>query len=104
MRRLYDNFNKITNIYHQNVREGKRNFLARQIDKRMNTCFIGCLDSIEKKLGSLWGQGKHFSELTDREKQFSKIWKSLRNEILDKGNIQKRLLIDEFDNYENRRA
>lgn len=68
--------------------------------QRCTTIFIGGLDSIEQKIGYLWGQGKPFDTLTEREKLFNQLWKELRKEILDKGNLQVKLAMRQIDLFE----
>lgn len=76
------------------------NALKNLIKRRLTTTFIGGLDSIEQRLGYLWGQHKPFDELNDREKVFYQLWKQLRKEILDKGNLQTKLALREVDLFE----
>lgn len=74
--------------------------LERLIKKRCTTIFIGILDSIEQKIGYLWGFGKNLQDLSDRERLFYQLWKELRKEILDKGNNQTNLLVSELQYFD----
>lgn len=77
--------------------EKSREALRRLVHTRCTTIFIGALDSIEQQLGHKWGFDKPLNELSENEKAWLQLWKSLRKEILDKGNNQKKLLISELD-------
>lgn len=74
--------------------------LRDEIEKKLKTTMIGAISSIEKHLGYLWGFGKNKQEqLTEDEEYFLNIWEEVRQEILDKGNSQKRAILDELPNY-----
>jgi hypothetical protein len=78
-----------------------RRGLNRLVQKRCTTIFIGALDSIEQKFGRLlWGIDKDLRDLTERERVFLELWKSLRKEILDKGNNQTKSLLKELELFE----
>ena len=63
--------------------------LRRLIEKRVRTVFIGAISSIEE---SPFGQLKN-------QPEWDQAWKELRNQILNKGNDQLRLLLEEIENY-----
>jgi len=70
------------------------------VERRIQTTMIGALARIEESLGFLWGQQKDKSEpLTEKEEQFADIWEYLRNDILNYGNKQIRLIKDDFHKY-----
>jgi hypothetical protein len=64
----------------------------------MRTIMIGSISSIEKVFGYLWGYGN--KNLTDNQKKFLELWKSLRQEILDRGNSEIRAAEQEIANYD----
>lgn len=80
-----------------NLQERLRRGLERIVKKRCTTIFIGTLDSIEQKFGYLWGLDKNLRDLTEREKLFLQLWKDLRKEILDKGNMQTNGLMKDLE-------
>ena len=73
--------------------------LKTQIGKRVTTTIIGSIDAAEKRFGHLWGKGKPTAECTPAELEFREIWTTLRKDILDHGNNQKRILLDELSQY-----
>jgi hypothetical protein len=73
--------------------------LQEVVRKKMTTTMIGALDSFEKAFGYLWGQGKHFNELTDNQKDFRDLWSETRNQVLNKSNAQLRNLLAETSEY-----
>lgn len=75
-----------------NAKEG----LEKLIKKRCTTIFIGALDSIEQKFGYQWGFDKSLSDLSEKEKLFLQLWKDLRKEILDKSNVQTKMLVEDL--------
>lgn len=83
-----------------NLQERLRRGLERIVRKRCTTIFIGALDSIEQKMGYLWGLDKNLRDLTEREKLFLQLWKDLRKEILDKGNLQTNTLLKDLEIFE----
>jgi hypothetical protein len=84
----------------ENATLKSREALDKIVSRRCTTIFIGCLDSIEQKLGHLWGMDKRLRDLNREERLFLEIWKSLRKEILDKGNVQKKALLEDTDCFE----
>lgn len=73
--------------------------LANQINKRFTTAIIGALDVVEKNLGSKWGKDKPISSCSPEELELREIWGTIRKSILDHGNNQKRLTLDELGSY-----
>lgn len=101
---IYDKAMDLNKRYKENsekvFKEKSLHGLQKLAKKRCTTIFIGSLDSIEQKIGYLWGNGKQFEQLTEREKLFLQLWKDLRKEILDKGNTQIKILLNELANFE----
>lgn len=77
---------------------GKDEELAIQLAiKRLKTVMIGSLSKMENSLGYLWGQHKNENELlTEQELYFDNVWQDVRNNILNHGNKQMRLLEEEL--------
>lgn len=73
--------------------------LSNHIDKRFTTSIIGSLDIVEKNLGTKWGKDKPISSCSPEELALREIWATIRKSILDHGNNQKRLLLDELKSY-----
>lgn len=104
---IYDKFSR-SNDRHRQMKEQNaaiagrisKDKLSQTVSTKMRTTFIGALDSIEKKVGFLWGYAKACESLTESERSYAKLWEELRNEILNKGNNQLRSLLLELGNYE----
>ena len=79
-------------------KENARNKLKMVATKRMQTTMNGAIASIEQVFDHLWGQIK--DNLTPEEEKLDELYEQLRNEILDKGNNQLRLLMSDLDGYE----
>lgn len=62
-------------------------------ETRVKTCMIGSLDIIEKSLSDLWDKG------TPEALELRQRFDTIRQEILDNGNRQIRLLDKEFSKY-----
>lgn len=80
----------------QKFLEECRKRLDKIISKKMQTTFIGALDSFEKYFGFLWGSEKDERDLTKEERRFDEIWEECRNDILNKGNFQLRAVQNEL--------
>jgi hypothetical protein len=65
--------------------------------KKFETAIIGILARIESYLGHLWGHLE--TNKTPEQNKLYQDWIDLRTEILNHGNNQKRLLLDELDRY-----
>lgn len=65
---------------------------------KIRTTMIGALDSIEKRLGYLWGHDA-LSQTPDQQ-ELKEEYEALRSEILDKGNGQIRNMQTELSEYE----
>lgn len=83
-----------------------KNHLEREVASRMNTIMIGILATLEKSVfGRLWGQqkcdekGYIIEELTEEEEQWLAEWENVRDEILDKGNNQIKLMKQDLRKY-----
>ena len=61
--------------------------MENELAAKMRTIMIGALDSIEKKLGPIWGCNEK-RQLTQEERDLAEVYAELRTEILDKGNTQ----------------
>lgn len=95
IRRNRDKIDKKEGDYEVQSRER----LAKIISKKLEKTFIGNISEFESKFGFLWGHGKKESELDTDEAYFRKLWKELRNTILNKGNDNIRAVQDELDQY-----
>jgi len=80
------------------LKERSRERLQSIATKKIRTTMIGALDSVEKKLGHLWGHDE--LDPTAEQIAFRKVYDELRSEILDKGNNQIRNLEAELIQYE----
>ncbi len=79
--------------------EKSKDRLFKVIKKKLETTFIGDIAAIEKSLGKLWGQEYHDDDLTKEEREAKKIWTTLRNNILDRGNAQIRGIKAELEQH-----
>lgn len=71
--------------------------LFNNIEKRFKTLMIGTLYRFEQAFGYLWNHGDDPS--TDNQMKFRQKWEDLRTDILNHGNNQIRLALNELDNY-----
>ena len=69
--------------------------LINQITKRFQTTIIGSLARFEDNFGYLWGFNSD-KELTDKQIEFAEMWEYVRTSVLNHGNNQMRLAIDEI--------
>lgn len=81
----------------------KEKQILSNIEKRLKTIMIGGLSKFEDSFGYLWnidGEPRN-----DREKDMLDSWEDMRNNLLNHGNNQIRLAMDElidFINYKNK--
>lgn len=78
-------------------KEASRTRLIKDVSKRMNTCFIGALDAIEKNMGFLW-EGDYCEQ--EAQEEMRRIFQNVRKEILDNGNNQIREFKGDLLNYD----
>ena len=68
--------------------------------KRLRTTMIGSLSKFENVFGYLWGHYKNNDEpLSEQEIYFDNLWQDVRNNILNHGNKQIRLLENDLDSF-----
>ena len=104
---MFNKMKEVTQRYNNQFRElqKKKNeesslaFLSGLVEKRMTTSIIGSLDAVEKQWGYLWGINKKANECTSEELAMRDKWAILRKSILDNGNNQKRLVLDEVQQF-----
>ena len=75
----------------KNYRKG----IIQQISKRFETTIIGTLARFEDSFGYLWGYNSD-KELTTQQQKFLDLWEILRTSILNHGNHQMRLALDDI--------
>lgn len=73
--------------------------LKDDVKKKIKTTMIGALASFEKGFGDLMGLEKDEESLSANQKKLQDIWYNVREEILDRGNLQIHSILDEIDNY-----
>lgn len=64
--------------------------LRELVSKRIKTVFIGAISSIENSA---------YGRLKDESPEWKKVFQELRKDILDKGNDQLKLLLEELGGY-----
>jgi len=65
--------------------------------KALETTMIGSLSKFENVFGYLWAHYKdNADQLTEQEAYFDNMWQDVRNNILNHGNKQKRLLEEDL--------
>ncbi len=70
------------------------------LSKKITTAFIGAVAACEKFLGEeLWGAGLPASECDQDHVYWRKIWRDLREQILNNGNVQLRAAMSELSKY-----
>jgi hypothetical protein len=67
--------------------------------RAITTAFIGAIAEVEKQLGYIWGQDKEPAKMTESECYFFDLWQQIRNNIMDAGNKQCRIIEKEFKKY-----
>src|SRR5688572_6960260 len=88
---------KIDNERDQQYKALSKERLLKICSTKIRTTMIAALDTVEKKLETLWqSTGKPSNE----QLVLIQLYQEMRKEILDKGNQQIRNLEDEFDQYE----
>jgi len=93
-KRKYDD-NKTRNSEHHQLMDKKR--LCESAKKKFQTTMIGILARIEKRLGDMWG---HFTARPTNEQVYmQETWQDLRDDILNHGNNQMRMFLEELDDY-----
>lgn len=101
----YLNYNQVNSLRQKQKEASRAKFLEdcrkrldKIISKKIETTFIGALDSFEKHFGFLWGQDKdEDAKLTKQEIQMENLWEACRTDILNKGNLQKRSASNEIN-------
>ena len=63
----------------EQYRENSKKRLLNNIKKKFDTTIIGSLAAFEEEFGYLWGHGKHYSELTDKESELRDMWNDVRS-------------------------
>ena len=80
-------------IYEERSKERLREI----VKSKCETILIGALSSFETSFGELWAHGS--KNKTEVQKQFLRIWRECRKDILDKGNGKIRDLEKELEEY-----
>ena len=75
------------------------NRLKQNISRKIRTTMIGAISSVEDTFGFLWGIDKLEDELTQEELEYRDSWDTTRTEILNKGNKQLRIALEEISEY-----
>lgn len=65
---------------------------------KVETTMVYPLSQFEEVFGAIWGHGVPEEQLTDGQRQHRALWNSCREKILDNGNRQKRILLNELEN------
>lgn len=92
---IYKYNNRKKRYYATNIEKNK---FGRNVQIKLETCFIGDLHKFEQEFGQLWGHGKEYSKLTDVEKKWRQKWNECRTRILDHGNKQIRDMYRDLNN------
>ena len=82
------------NKYLQNSKQRLQNIISTKI----RTTFIGAIDAFERTFGDIWGYNSD-KPLTKSQEELLKLWKQVRNDILDLGNNQLRAAMLELENH-----
>lgn len=82
------------------VEKGSKNRLKNITNKKFRTCFISPLSEFELAFGEIWGHGLSEEELTSEQKVNRQKWEQIRQNILNKGNTQRRALLQEIELYD----
>ena len=90
---------KIKEARQQKYLDDCRRRLSKIAEEKMKTTFIGALDAIERIFGDMWGIDLEDNERSKEQKENYELWQDLRTEILNNGNNQCRLLLNEISNH-----
>lgn len=80
--------------------EESRARLARAVDTKIQTAFVGALALFEKHLGEVWGHGIPDAHRTPEQRRLKVAWDACRTAVLDHGNRQRRSARSEVTEYE----
>lgn len=94
-----DNQINLRNIREERRKEVSKDALFQSCKQKIKTTMIGALDTIEKQFGFLWAYDGS-EEITEAQEQLKEIYYETRAAILDRGNMQIRLLEAEFAGYD----
>src|SRR5438876_201367 len=72
--------------------------LKANVKRAITTSFVGAISEFEKAFGYIWGHSKE--ELTENQQKFLELWKQIRNNIMNLGNDQCRIMDREFERFE----
>lgn len=81
----------------QYLEESKKR-LAKIVETKLKTSFIGALSHFEEEFGFLWGHGQE-EDLTEEQEFMREIWERTRTAVLNNGNNQIRALKSEVANH-----
>jgi hypothetical protein len=103
---MMDDYYRLKNMKEQQktdkdyrYKDSSKKRLLTNIDKKFKTTIIGSLAVFEEYFGHLWGHGTEVEELSEREKEFRKLWLEARSKILDNGNSNLRAAQSEIAQY-----
>jgi hypothetical protein len=74
-----------------------RKHFIEDVEKRFKTIMIGSLARMEDTFGYLWGHNKN--SLEKNQVVFREMWEDLRTDILNHGNNQMRLALEDMVSY-----
>jgi hypothetical protein len=77
--------------------ESKRR-LAKIMETKLKTAFIGALSHFEQEFGFLWGHEQQ-DPLTEEQEFMKEIWDRTRTSVLNNGNNQIRAVRSEIENH-----
>lgn len=86
-------------VMDENNRLYSKKRLADNMQKKIKTTMIGALSCFEDFFGELWGIDKAEEELTKEEMDYRDLWEKVRYEVLNKGNKQSRIAVEEIEEY-----
>lgn len=72
-------------------------FILKEMEKRFKTLMIGSIARFEESFGYLWNHDDEPE--TDNQKLFLEKWEKLRNDLLNHGNSQIRLALEQLDKF-----
>jgi hypothetical protein len=75
----------------------KDEFIIKEIEKRLKTLMIGSIARFENSFGYLWNHDEEPE--TENQKLFLEKWENLRNDLLNHGNGQIRIALDQLSNF-----
>ena len=81
----------------EKYRESSKKRLMKNVERKLKTTMIGSLASFEKYFGDVWGHDE--AQPSEEQLKAKQLWEQARTEILNNGNSQLRIALEEIAQY-----